>query len=80
MSCAQCEGIEDEFDEANIRKKFRRYRRRGPDRTTRLLIEDLRRALLRRSRVGDASGLRVWVAARAVLRGRGRGSRAGSVR
>jgi magnesium-protoporphyrin O-methyltransferase len=45
MSCAQCEGIEAEFDERVMRKKLRRYRRRGPDRTTRLLIEDLKRAL-----------------------------------
>ena len=45
MSCAQCEGIEAKFDERTIRKKLRRYRHRGPDRTTRMLIDDLRRAL-----------------------------------
>jgi len=45
MSCAQCEGIEAEFDDAKVRKKLRRYRRRGPDRTTRLLIEGLRREM-----------------------------------
>ncbi len=46
MSCAQCQGIEHQFDHAEARKKLRRYRRRGPDRTTRILIEDLRAALL----------------------------------
>ena len=41
MSCAQCQGIEDQFDRAAVRKKLRRYRRHGPDKTTRLLIEAL---------------------------------------
>jgi magnesium-protoporphyrin O-methyltransferase len=45
VSCAQCEGIESEFDEAKVRQKLRRYRRRGPDRTTRFLIDELHRAL-----------------------------------
>jgi magnesium-protoporphyrin O-methyltransferase len=45
MSCAQCAGIEDQFDRGEARKKLRRFRRRGPDRTTRLLIEALRAAL-----------------------------------
>jgi magnesium-protoporphyrin O-methyltransferase len=45
MSCSQCAGIEDQFDDAAVRKKLRRFRRRGPDRTTRLLIEALRDAL-----------------------------------
>jgi magnesium-protoporphyrin O-methyltransferase len=47
MSCAQCEGIEDQFDRGIARKKLRQFRRRGPDRTTRLLIEELRAALSR---------------------------------
>ncbi len=45
MSCAQCAGIEDQFDRGEARKKLRHFRRRGPDRTTRLLIEALRSAL-----------------------------------
>jgi len=45
MSCAQCEGIEHQFDDGEARKKLRHFRRRGPDKTTRLLIEDLRAAL-----------------------------------
>ena len=45
MSCAQCEGIEHQFDRGEARKKLRQFRRRGPDKTTRLLIEELRVAL-----------------------------------
>jgi len=45
MSCAQCEGIEDQFDRGEARKKLRHFRRRGPDKTTRMLIEDLRATL-----------------------------------
>ena len=45
MSCAQCAGIENQFDRAEARKKLRHFRRRGPDKTTRLLIEALRSAL-----------------------------------
>jgi len=45
MSCAQCEGIESQFDRGEARKKLRQFRRRGPDKTTRLLIEALRAAL-----------------------------------
>ena len=45
MSCAQCAGIEDQFDRGEARKKLRHFRRRGPDKTTRLLIDALRAAL-----------------------------------
>jgi Methyltransferase domain len=45
MSCTQCDGIEQEFDPAEARKALRRFRRRGPDKTTRLLVADLRAAL-----------------------------------
>jgi magnesium-protoporphyrin O-methyltransferase len=45
MSCCQCQGIEEQFNDAEARKKLRRLRRRGPDRTTKLLISALKRAL-----------------------------------
>lgn len=45
MSCSQCAGIADQFDDAAVRKKLRQFRRRGPDRTTRLLIDAVRDAL-----------------------------------
>ncbi|HSA55441.1 MAG TPA: class I SAM-dependent methyltransferase, partial [Gemmatimonadaceae bacterium] len=38
-------GIAEEFDTRAARKKLRQLRRRGPDRTTRLLIEGVRGAL-----------------------------------
>jgi SAM-dependent methyltransferase len=45
MSCTQCDGIEAQFGDAAARKQLRRFRRRGPDKTTRLLIESIRTAL-----------------------------------
>lgn len=45
MPCAQCVGIETQFGRAEAKSKLRRFRRRGPDKTTRLLIEALRAAL-----------------------------------
>ena len=47
MSCCQCEGIEELFDEASARKSLKRFRHRGPDRTTRLLLDGLRQVLNR---------------------------------
>lgn len=45
MSCCQVEGIQEEFNEKAVAKTLKRFRRRGPDNTTRLLIAALRRAL-----------------------------------
>ena len=45
MACAQCDGIESQFDRTEARRKLAQFRRRGPDKTTRLLIESLRSAL-----------------------------------
>lgn len=44
MPCGQCEGIEQEFNEAVARRELAQYRRRGPTGTTRILIESLQRA------------------------------------
>ena len=41
MSCVQCVGIEEMFDEKRTTAELRRYRRRGPGKTSRLLIESL---------------------------------------
>lgn len=43
MSCAQCRGIAAQFDAKTAAKDLARYRRKGPDRTTRMLIDALRR-------------------------------------
>jgi len=45
MSCAQCDGIETQFGQAAAKRSLRRFRRRGPDESTRLLIDALRLAL-----------------------------------
>jgi magnesium-protoporphyrin O-methyltransferase len=42
MVCPQCLGLEQEFNPDVARRELRRYRRRGPDRTTRLLIDQIR--------------------------------------
>ncbi len=41
MSCAQCLGIEEVFDEKTAATELARYRRRGPRKTSRLLVEDI---------------------------------------
>src|SRR5690349_15013864 len=45
MSCSQCAGIEQVFNDAEAKRQLRRLNRRGPARTTRLLIDAIRRAL-----------------------------------
>jgi magnesium-protoporphyrin O-methyltransferase len=42
MPCAQCSAIEEQFDAPTARAQLRKLRRRGPDRTTRMLLDDLR--------------------------------------
>ena len=42
MVCPHCLGLEQEFNSDVARRELRRYRRRGPDRTTRILIEQIR--------------------------------------
>jgi magnesium-protoporphyrin O-methyltransferase len=41
MSCAQCIGIEDMFNEKRAASELRRYRRLGPGKTSRLLVESV---------------------------------------
>lgn len=39
MTCSQCRGIELQFDDAVARRQLRRYRRKGPAKTTRVLLD-----------------------------------------
>ena len=39
MTCRQCDGIERQFDGAVARRQLRRFRRRGPAKTTRWLLD-----------------------------------------
>ena len=41
MSCCQCQGIETLFGERVARKDLKRYRRKGPLKTTRILLDAL---------------------------------------
>jgi magnesium-protoporphyrin O-methyltransferase len=41
VTCAQCVGIERLFDDSVARRQLKRYRRRGPDKMTRVLLEAL---------------------------------------
>lgn len=41
MSCGPCEGIDAMFGEATAERDLKRYRRRGPNRTTRILLDAL---------------------------------------
>jgi magnesium-protoporphyrin O-methyltransferase len=41
VSCPQCIGIEQEFGEGTARRQLRRYRRKGPEGTTRLLLDQI---------------------------------------
>ncbi len=42
MNCCQCQGIEELFDEQYVNKELARYRSKGPDKTTRMLMDMLR--------------------------------------
>jgi len=41
MACGQCEGIDRLFDAKKARTQLDKLRRKGPDRTTQMLIEDV---------------------------------------
>lgn len=43
MTCTQCQGIEDLFSEEYVAGELKRYRKRGPDKTTRILIDALKK-------------------------------------
>lgn len=44
MTCSHCQGIEDVFSEEYVAGELKRYRKRGPDKTTRILIEAIKEA------------------------------------
>lgn len=41
MNCCQCQGIEDLFNEKTVGRELEKYRRTGPDGTTRMMIDAL---------------------------------------
>lgn len=54
--CPQCDGIESEFNIEVARRQLRDFRRRGPNRTTRILIDEIQRRGLVRPTVLDIGG------------------------
>ena len=42
MDCCQCQGIETLFDKKYVLKELARYREKGPDKSTRILIDALK--------------------------------------
>ena len=39
MACKQCQGIEEFFDQKEADKDLASYRKKGPDATTRMLVD-----------------------------------------
>jgi SAM-dependent methyltransferase len=42
MGCCQCQGIENMFDEKTARRELKKYHKKGPVKTTRMLLEAIR--------------------------------------
>jgi magnesium-protoporphyrin O-methyltransferase len=43
MGCCQCQGIENMFDEKSARRELKRYRKKGPHKTTRILLDAIKK-------------------------------------
>jgi magnesium-protoporphyrin O-methyltransferase len=43
MNCCQCQGIEELFSQEYVTRELSRYRLKGPDKTTRMLAESIKR-------------------------------------
>ena len=56
MNCCQCQGIEEFFNRQVAERQLADYRKRGPDRTTRLLIEALKGQGVRGATLLDIGG------------------------
>ena len=56
MSCCQCQGIQTMFGEAVAAKDLKRYRRKGPLKTTRILLGALRAEGVRGATLLDIGG------------------------
>jgi 2-polyprenyl-3-methyl-5-hydroxy-6-metoxy-1,4-benzoquinol methylase len=56
MSCGCCQGVDDVFGERTARHDLERYRRRGPSKPTRRLLEAVRREGIEDASVLDVGG------------------------
>ncbi len=69
MPCAHCIDIEKEFDRRTAARDLKRYRRRGPRKTTRMLLQALRQRLPERFSHLDIGGGVGMIAAELVRAG-----------
>src|SRR5678815_4200146 len=56
VTCCECDGIKRQFGPEIATKELKRFRRKGPVPTTRLLIEDLRAAGINHGSLLDIGG------------------------
>ena len=56
VTCCQCEGIERQFGRKTAQWELRRFRKRGPAKTTRMLIDALRREGVSGASILDVGG------------------------
>jgi hypothetical protein len=56
VSCCSCEGYQSQFGEKHAAKDLRRYRSKGPDKTTRLLLDQLTAAGVHGASLLDIGG------------------------
>ena len=56
MSCVQCQGVEEVFSQRYVTKELSRYRAKGPDKTTRMLIEAIKDASVAGETLLDIGG------------------------
>ena len=56
MNCCQCQGIEELFSQQYVAKELARYRTKGPDKTTIMLVEAIKKAGLTGQTLLDIGG------------------------
>jgi magnesium-protoporphyrin O-methyltransferase len=56
MTCAQCRGIREQFGERTANRELRKYDRRGPTGSTRVLLEELEKAGMKGASLLDIGG------------------------
>jgi hypothetical protein len=56
MNCCQCQGIEELFSQPYVTRELKRYRAKGPDKTTRMLIEAIKEIGVSRQTLLDIGG------------------------
>lgn len=56
MSCAHCSGLREQFDDKTAKRDLKRYDRKGPTGTTRVLLDELEKAGARGATLLDIGG------------------------